>query len=161
MAYIIFDLDHTVIDSTHRQLTRADGSLDLTHWRENCTREKIFADTLLPLADVMRRYYDEGKHTVIVCTSRICTQHDMDYLETYGLRYHHFLSRADDDMRGDAPYKVEKLTELAQSLGHASLADMRAFMYDDNLAVIKAMFANRVLCVNAIDRNAYMRKAAG
>ena len=49
MIYI-FDLDHTVIDSSHRQLTRADGSLDLDHWIENCTREKIYQDKLLPLA---------------------------------------------------------------------------------------------------------------
>jgi hypothetical protein len=52
MIYI-FDLDHTVIDSSHRQLTRADGSLDLDHWIENCTREKIYQDKLLPLAKLM------------------------------------------------------------------------------------------------------------
>ena len=41
MLYI-FDLDHTVIDSSHRQITRADGSLDLDAWIENSTRKKIF-----------------------------------------------------------------------------------------------------------------------
>ena len=34
MLYI-FDLDHTVIDSSHRQITRPDGSLDLDAWIEN------------------------------------------------------------------------------------------------------------------------------
>ena len=53
MRYI-FDLDHTVIDSSHRQLTKADGSLDLAHWITNNTREKIMADSLLPLATQWR-----------------------------------------------------------------------------------------------------------
>jgi hypothetical protein len=65
MIYI-FDLDHTVIDSSHRQITRADGSLDLDHWIENCTREKIYQDKLLPLARLMRSAYSQG-HQVIVC----------------------------------------------------------------------------------------------
>ena len=40
MRYI-FDLDHTVIDSSHRQATRPDGSLDLEHWKANSTRQLI------------------------------------------------------------------------------------------------------------------------
>ena len=51
----IFDLDHTVIDSSHRQITKADGSLDLDNWIANCTREKIMADTFLPLASTLAR----------------------------------------------------------------------------------------------------------
>jgi len=49
MIYI-FDLDHTVVDSSHRQATRPDGSLDLDHWREHSTAKLIERDTLLPLA---------------------------------------------------------------------------------------------------------------
>jgi beta-phosphoglucomutase-like phosphatase (HAD superfamily) len=30
----IFDLDGTVIDSTHRQASHEDGTLDLEHWVE-------------------------------------------------------------------------------------------------------------------------------
>ena len=56
MRYI-FDLDHTVIDSSHRQLTKADGSLDLAHWIANNTREKIMADSLLPLATQWRKAF--------------------------------------------------------------------------------------------------------
>jgi hypothetical protein len=160
MAYIIFDLDHTVIDSSHRQATLPCGALDLAHWRENCTREKIMLDTLLPLADTMRRYYNEGKHRIIVCTARIVTEHDMEFLETHGLDYHHFISRGETDMRGDAEYKVARLTEYAKTQGFSSLADMRAIMYDDNLKVIKAMFANRVLCLNAITENKRILKKA-
>ena len=46
----IFDLDGTTIDSSHRQNTLPDGSLNLDAWVRNNTPEKIAADTLLPLA---------------------------------------------------------------------------------------------------------------
>jgi hypothetical protein len=53
----IYDLDHTVIDSTHRQATLADGSLDLAHWIENNTPELIARDSLLPLAKANAREF--------------------------------------------------------------------------------------------------------
>ena len=48
----IFDLDGCVIDSLHRYKTLNDENIriDLEHWIENYTPEKISQDTLLPLA---------------------------------------------------------------------------------------------------------------
>jgi len=148
----IFDLDHTVIDSSHRQLTKADGSLCLDSWRANCTREKIMADTLLPLADVMKRYYDEG-HTIVVCTARVCSEHDMDFLEKHGLRFHHFLSRASDDMRGDADYKSAKLAHWGRVQNLPVDWRKDAVMFDDNQAVIARMIKERLYTFDAIRYN--------
>ena len=47
----VFDLDGTTIDSTHRQITNPDGTLNLDLWRHNSTRSKIFKDKLLPLGE--------------------------------------------------------------------------------------------------------------
>jgi len=153
---MIFDLDHTVIDSSHRQLTRADGSLDLDHWLENCTREKIFADTLLPLANVMRRYYDEG-HTIVVCTARSGPCHDdREFLESQGLRYHHWLSRG-DSMESDAALKTRLLNEWAESQGFYSTWRVDAIMFDDNQAVIAQMLRDRLMC---FDAHKYNRRLA-
>lgn len=148
----IFDLDHTVIDSTHRQLTRPDGSLDLEHWLENCTPEKIAGDTLLPLADVMRRYYAEG-HTVVVCTARSgdCV-HDKAFLARHDLRYHHWLSRG-DSMEGDATLKTRLLNEWAEREGLPDDWRRDSFMWDDNQAVIAQMFRDRLFCGDAIKYN--------
>jgi len=41
---LIFDLDGTTIDSSHRQATKADGTLDLQAWFKNATPEKIHDD---------------------------------------------------------------------------------------------------------------------
>lgn len=157
MAFIIFDLDHTVIDSSHRQLTLPDGSLDLEHWIENCTHEKIMADSLLPLADSMKRFYAEG-HTIIVCTARSgeCVS-DKSFLDANGLRYHHWLSRG-DSMEGDAALKVRLLNEFAQSQGFANIGAMRPIMFDDNLKVIQALQAERVAMFDAISYNRQMAR---
>ena len=70
MTRFIFDLDHTVIDSSHRQATRPDGSLDLDHWRENSTPAMIEADSLLPLANEWRKAHRKGA-SIVVCTARV------------------------------------------------------------------------------------------
>ena len=44
LMHFIFDLDHAVIDSSHRQITRPDGSLDLAAWIKNNTRANIMRD---------------------------------------------------------------------------------------------------------------------
>lgn len=150
---MIFDLDHTVIDSTHRQLTRPDGSLDLAHWREHCTPAMIARDTLLPLADVMRRYYAEG-HTVVVCTARVVGDADMAFLAANDLKFHYFLSRDGEfDNRPDARLKTELLNTWATAQGLPADWRRNALMWDDNLAVIRAMFADRLICFNAIKYN--------
>ena len=78
MLYI-FDLDGTVIDSSHRQNTLSDGSLDLAHWVENNTVDKILADSLLPLAGKMRSVRSV-KDTVAVITARVIQDAELAFL---------------------------------------------------------------------------------
>lgn len=149
-AYI-FDLDATVICSKHRQLTRPDGSLDLEHWREHCTPEKIAADSLLPLADTMRAAWYTGA-LVIVCTSRVMTSADFEFLEKNRLFYHFAAYRmSDQDTRRDGPFKRDKLTHI---LKRFDLPPNRVAFYEDNehclqvardlgICVIDSKIANR------------------
>ena len=51
--YYIFDLDNTVIDSSHRQ-TFVDGKLDLDAWTRDNTKKNIRKDSLLPIAKIMK-----------------------------------------------------------------------------------------------------------
>lgn len=170
MANVIFDLDGTVIDSSHRHATNADGSIDLAHWFENCKREKVMADKLLPLAKVMRSYFDNG-HRVIICTARCFQAADYEFLIRNNIASDYLLTRQGyfvtpdshefsssfhgfiGDSRADGEMKVAMLTELALSLGYKDLADMDAIMFDDNLRVIQAMLDARVACYNAIEIN--------
>jgi hypothetical protein len=150
---VIFDLDETVIDSSHRKVNNPDGSIDLVHWRENSTREKIMQDGLLPLAHAMRRIYAAGSH-VVICTARPMTENDFEFLSVNNIPYHACLHRqGETDIRPDAQMKIELLTEYFKGQGYKSLADARAIMFDDNVKVIRAMNSNGVVCFDAIKEN--------
>ncbi len=152
MAYVIFDLDGTVIDSTHRQNTLPDGSLNLADWMENNTHEKIMQDTLLPLAAQMRNIKAAG-HTVIICTARSPHPSNHIFLAEQELGHDVFLSRGENDMRGDGQLKIDLLTEYFKGEGFASPRDANAIMFDDNLKVIAAMLSIGITCFNATKQN--------
>ena len=153
MAYVIFDLDGTVIDSTHRQATKADGSLDLDHWFENNTVDKIMADSLLPLADSMRDLMAAG-HKIVVCTARAIQPADKLFLAINRLAYDALLHREIGNMESDASLKIRLIEEYFIGQGFDSAADAKAIMFDDNLKVIDAMLSIGIKCYNATHVNA-------
>lgn len=153
MAYVIFDLDGTVIDSTHRQATKADGSLDLDHWFENNTQEKILRDSLLPLAESMRALASIG-HNIVVCTARAIQQADKLFLAINRLPYNTLLHREIGNMEGDASLKIRLLETYFIGEGFNCAADAKAIMFDDNLKVIDAMVSIGIKCYDATKINA-------
>lgn len=151
---VVFDLDGTVIDSSHRHLSKPDGSIDLEHWRANCTYEKIMQDRLLPLARSMRNIYNAGSH-VVICTARVLTEHDYAFFVKNKIPFHGILSReGENDHRPDGRLKVELLTEYVQAQGYTCIKDAGIIMFDDNLKVIAALSAEGAICVNATKENA-------
>ena len=151
MIYI-FDLDHTVIDSSHRQLTRPDGSLDLQNWIENCTLDKIMADKLLPLARLMRSAYSQG-HQVLICTARNLSLYDYMFLGDNDLFANAILSRPDGDNRPDDELKRDLLLKHFEGVPLARWA-RNAVFYDDNLAVLAMAEKLGIRTKNAIQLNA-------
>ena len=151
--HFIFDLDHTVIDSSHRQLTKADGSLDLTHWRENCTHEKIMGDTLLPLARTMQEAINNGQN-VIICTARVLGRSDIIFLAKHGLLASVILSRPEGDNTSDAALKTRLLKQHCQTVGITWARFTRsAYMFDDNVNVLAEMKSHGIQALNAIKIN--------
>ena len=80
----VFDLDGTVIDSSHRQITNKDGTLNLDLWRHNSTRSKIFKDKLLPLGEFMRMLVATKDQIVWICTARELSKDDLEFLDKKG-----------------------------------------------------------------------------
>lgn len=149
----IFDLDHTVIDSSHRQLTLANGSLDLDHWRENCTREKILADKLLPLAEHWKDAKAKGAE-IVICTARVMGTADYEFLFVNGLQYDAILSRNEGDTTPDHLLKYEMLRDYADHCGISwRRFKMFSVMFDDNKNVIDHLTANGLKVYNAIKIN--------
>jgi len=153
MLYI-FDLDHTVIDSSHRQITRADGSLDLNAWRLNCTKKQINRDSLLPLARFMRRAIADPNTQTAICTARVLSKHDYNFLAEKGLVTDYILARFEGDNRADDEMKYTKIWNLLTSLKIPRARwKISATLFDDNQQVLK-MATNR-LGINAVDSIEY------
>ncbi len=169
----IFDLDGTVIDTSHRYRDLPCGKIDLEYWFANSTPEMVARDSLLPLASVMRTRYAEG-HTVVICTARdfepnpkvpianpgaVYTQ----FLADNDLPYHFLLNRnlvgADHETYSDGDLKTKLLNDWAAREGLPIHWRDDAIMFDDNMTVIRKMFADGLWCINAVRRNKRMLAA--
>ena len=126
----IFDLDGTVIDSSHRRQYNPDGTLNIAAWRK-CTRDMIMRDSLLPLARIMRELIATNK-MVAICTSRVLNETDWEYLETHQILPRIIISRVEGDTTPDAEFKTRELKwsfnalTLRQSQMWEDMPDIRA-----------------------------------
>ena len=178
MAVVVFDLDMTVIDSSHRHVSKADGSIDLAHWFENC--HKVVDDTLLPLSRAVRRMYDAGHH-VVLCTSRCMQDADFAWIEAhkeelphhilfwrhgqfvtpedeinYPISFHGFIG----DDRSDEIIKLEQVQDYIESLGFKTFEEANVIIFEDNLKTIDAFQKRGAIGFDARRANAKMRKVA-
>ena len=153
MIYI-FDLDHTVVDSSHRQATRPDGSLDLDHWREHSTPRLIERDSLLPLAHEWRKIQRKGNAKIIVCTARVMGPADYFYFGSRGLFAEKIISRCEGDRTPDDLLKLRGLKQYCKAQGISWRRFCKnAVMFDDNKSVLDTLQANGLTCYNALDIN--------
>jgi hypothetical protein len=178
-AVIVFDLDMTIIDSSHRHASKPDGSIDLAHWFQNATPEKIAGDTLLPLAKSVKAMFDAGHH-VVLCTARCMQKADWDFIAKHfdAIPHHALYSRpghfvtpdspefADSyhgfvgDTAGDGELKIRQITEYVQSIGCKDFDDANVIIYEDNMKTLKLFLENGAIGINAIRANERLRKAA-
>ena len=153
MTRFIFDLDHTVIDSSHRQATRSDGSLDLDHWREHSTPALIAADSLLPLADQWHKALAKGAE-IVVCTARVMGPADYRYLTQHGLLADCVISRAEGDRTADDLLKLRGLKRYAAQRNISWRRFCKtSLMFDDNINVIFTLTNHGLTVHNALAIN--------
>ena len=149
----IFDLDGTVIDSSHRALANADGSIDLNHWRENSTAEMIAKDKLLPLANGWKAI-DRKRHQIVVMTARVMGMVDYTFLIHNGLYADFIYSRPEGVTLADDILKRNFLISLKRDI-KKSLAWIRshAVMFDDNANVRYTMQNELIKAYNPAQYN--------
>ena len=153
MQYKIWDLDGTVIDSSHRYSTLPNGDIDLPRWIADNTKANIERDSLLPLARLMRSNWRQGD-TVIICTARVLGIHDHCFLADHGIKANFILSRAIGDNRGDAEMKRAKLIALFADLKIPFARWTRnATLYDDNMGVLAMAEKIGIRAKNAVQLN--------
>ena len=132
MKLAIFDLDGTVICSKHRHATLPCGALDLEHWVQNSTPQKIAGDSLLPLVNELRACYAKG-HKIIICTARVMARADYRFLLNNNIPFDWVISRPKGCTKPDAQHKEERLQKLFSRL---KVKPGRAQMWDDNDSVL-------------------------
>ena len=142
----IFDLDGTIIDSSHRQATLPDGTLNLAHWFENATPEKIFEDTVLPLADQIRKRQHEGDFT-LVCTARTMSDADFEFLQNEGICPDKIISRPVGNMEPDGQLKAKQLKQLFNLKQFQKASKV---MFDDAASVRSALRKIGIAVINPI-----------
>ena len=136
-AIFIFDLDGTVIDSSHRVPLTQSGNLHLSRYkRESMSKEKIFADTLYPLARFMKLLIEKNLCHVWICTAREMTQSDFDFLAIHSIKPKIILSRPIDDTRPDKILKKQLLNKL---FNLKQYRNSKKYMFEDSVTVTEEL----------------------
>jgi hypothetical protein len=104
------------------------------------------ADRLLPLANHWNRIQKLKNVFIAVCTARVMSSADLDYLKIKGLKANEIMSRSATDHRPDAIMKKAKI--LAFLREHKITKWSNVTFYDDNKTVLQMLLD---LGINAKD----------
>ena len=149
----IFDLDGTVIDSTHRLGDTLDD------WRRMNTPDNIAADGELPLFDQMLDAINDNLD-VIVCTSRVMGAADFEWLQAHGVDGITILCRANGDDRNCGFFKLSLLHDYAKSLGMTWARFRRtSMMFDDSQDVQNTLRSVGLRVIDPVNYNLNIRSA--
>ena len=148
---VIFDLDQTVIDSSHRNPNNSDGTINLEKYFKLRNRKNIFRDKLLPLAKIFKQLKNNDNY-IIVATARNIDHNDVDFLKANGLNADMILSRKwiVENAVPDAELKARKLNSL---FNLKQFKNKPKFMFDDAPKVISKMRELGIVTLNAIKIN--------
>ncbi len=131
----IYDLDGTIIDSSHRSKHDENGNLDLQHWKLNNTKENIFRDDLLPMYWQLRSDYENG-NIVVLCTARELGKYDYEFIHSMGIYYDYIISRPAGNITKD---EILKKAQLRHFWNFKQFRKMRKQFADDRKANLKAI----------------------
>lgn len=129
MSTFVFDLDQTVIDSSHRT-PMVNGKVDVVGYISLQTKDNVYRDKILPLGHFMKEIYSDNY--IVVCTARMMKNHDYDFLKDHGLMFHEIYERGnvhpDIAALADGEYKTKCLKNFK---------NVNYTFYDDSDEVIR------------------------
>ena len=135
----IYDMDGTIVDSTHRYRTmvHVDGSerIDLEHWRAN--EYRAYQDKLLPLAKQYQEDLNNPDVLVIIATARVLHDADECFIRDKLGSPNAIVSRGTNDSRSGKELKVKGLSRLFNLKGFKGIKDI--IFYEDNIEYLKAV----------------------
>ena len=131
----IFDLDGTIIDSSHRATHDEEGNIDLKGWKEKSTKDYIFQDTLLPLYTQLVADYKNGD-MVILCTAREFSKWDWEYIHMHNIYYDRVISRPKGNNTTD--WKLKK-NQCRYLFTLPQYRNIEKWFFDDNWSNLEAL----------------------
>lgn len=138
MRIKIFDMDGTIVDSTHRYRTIIgnDGiaRIDLAHWRAN--EHKAMQDSLLPLAAYYRECLANPNVYTIIATARVIGVPDMQFISSVLGEPDYLISRKPGSSISGAALKIKGLQRL---FNLKQFKPENATFYEDNASYLKAV----------------------
>lgn len=138
MKIAIYDMDGTIVDSSHRYRTiiGADNvaRIDLAYWREN--EYRAMNDGLLPLAAQYVEDLQNPDVYTIIATARVMHAPDWQFVNEILGKPDYFISRKDGDTTSGGKLKIKGLQKFF-NLKQFRSAD--AVFYEDNASYLKAV----------------------
>ena len=141
----IYDLDGTIINSSHRAKHDGQGRLDLDHWIENNTKENILNDDLLPMYWQLKEDYANGD-IIVLCTARTLGKWDLQYIHSMGIYYDYIISRPKNNPTIDG---VLKWQQCKHFFNLKQFKNLKKTIFDDNINTLTIFFSKGCNIVNA------------
>ena len=133
----IYDMDGTIVDSSHRYRTIVDENgerIDLDYWREN--EYRAMDDGLLPMAKQYKIDLLDPECYVIIATARVMNEPDWQFVREILGEPDYFISRPKDS---DISGKTLKINGLAKFFNLLNFKNAEFVFYEDNIHYLKAV----------------------
>ena len=131
----VYDMDGTIVDSTHRYRTTSENKIDLPYWLEN--EHKAMQDTLLPLAKQYQEQLSNPEIYVIIATARVLNTPDHNFIKTVLGSPNKIISRAGrNDWRSGTDLKAPPLKQL---FSLKQFKNAKKWFYEDNKTYLKGV----------------------
>ena len=135
----VFDCDGVLLSSLHRYRTDKTGQkIDLKYWIDNCTPEKIWLDSPLPMAEHYKKCLADSEHYVIIATARVCQQADFDCIYSKLGKPNKFICRQKGDSQGGVSLKMAGLRKL---INLKQFQNAAWSVFEDNKAYLNGICA--------------------
>ena len=129
----IYDMDGTIVDSTHRYRT-IDGKIDLQYWRDN--QHRAMQDTLLPLYEQYKKDIADTNCYVIIATARVMNEPDYLFVDTILGKPDYIISRKEGDSISGGLLKINGLSKF---FNLKNFKNAVAVFYEDNATYLKTV----------------------
>ena len=129
----VYDVDGTLIDSSHRYKALPNGQIDLAHWLAN--HHRINADTLLPLAAQYRADIADPSVYVVICTLRPPHPLDLAYIREHLGMPDCLIMNTKNKSENLGNFKRAELTRL---FNLRQFAKLPRFFWEDSRAYVES-----------------------